>query len=154
MLLKFTSHSCVLFSAQSVSAGNCSDGEVRLVGGANITLGVVEVCINNAWGTVCKSGFGTNEAKVVCHQLQFNPGNLIKSILYNHYYNIIILTKIALIDMTLIKDVSLFEFPPIKTPIFMENLDCESNEISLIECPHHVLHQCDHSQDAAVQCYG
>ena len=56
--------------------------------------------------------------------------------------------------MTLIKDVSLFEFPPIKTPIFMENLDCESSEISLIECPHHVLHQCDHSQDVAVQCFG
>ena len=66
-----------LLSAQSVSAGNCSDGEIKLVGGANITLGVVEVCINNAWGTVCNTRFGTNEAKVICQQLQFNQSNVL-----------------------------------------------------------------------------
>ena len=77
MLINFTFHLHFItfpFSAQSVTASNCSDGEVRLVGGANITLGVVEVCINNAWGTVCNTRFGTDEAKVICKQLQFNPG--------------------------------------------------------------------------------
>lgn len=58
------------------SFGNCTLGEVRLVGGGNNTLGRVEVCINNAWGSVCNSRFGTNEAKVICHQLGFsNTGN-------------------------------------------------------------------------------
>lgn len=53
-------------------AGNCSHGEVRLVGGSNNTLGRVEVCINNAWGTVCNSRFGTVDARVICQQLGFS----------------------------------------------------------------------------------
>ena len=52
--------------------GNCTDGSVRLVGGANDTLGLVEVCINNGWGGVCSSRFGTNDAEVVCNQLGFS----------------------------------------------------------------------------------
>ena len=49
----------------------CEDGDVKLVGGINGTQGVVEVCYNNAWGTVCNSRFGTNEALVICNQLGF-----------------------------------------------------------------------------------
>ena len=50
---------------------DCIDGSVRLVGGANGTLGLVEVCINNLWGGVCIDRFGTNDAEVVCNQLGF-----------------------------------------------------------------------------------
>lgn len=41
-------------------------------------------------------------------------------------------------------------------PIFLENLACSGLEQNLIECPHSTIgtHQCDHSRDAAVQCYG
>ena len=50
----------------------CSDGDVRLVGGSSPYEGRVEVCINNNFGTVCDDGtWGTNEATVVCNQLQF-----------------------------------------------------------------------------------
>lgn len=59
--------------AASTEAGNCNDGEIRLVGGANITLGRVEICINSAWGAVCNNLFGTREAIVICRQLGFNP---------------------------------------------------------------------------------
>ena len=62
---------CLSYVESSTLAGNCSDGGVRLVGGANNTLGRVEVCLNNAWGTVCNSRFGTNEARVICQQLGF-----------------------------------------------------------------------------------
>jgi len=48
------------------------DGEVRLDGGSNSSLGRVEVCINNAWGTVCSTRFGTNDATVICRQLNFS----------------------------------------------------------------------------------
>ena len=61
----------IFYSEPSTTSGNCSDGEVRLAGGS-ITLGRVEVCLNNAWGTVCNSRFGTNDARVICHQLGFS----------------------------------------------------------------------------------
>ena len=31
--------------------------------------GRVEVCINRAWGTICDNGFGTEDAVVICNQL-------------------------------------------------------------------------------------
>ena len=41
-------------------------------------------------------------------------------------------------------------------PIFLENLACSVTESFLFECPRSILgtHQCDHLQDAGVQCYG
>ena len=58
----------------STSNGNCSDGELRLAGGNdNVVQGTregrVEICINNAWGTVCRSLFGNPDAQVACHEL-------------------------------------------------------------------------------------
>ena len=50
-------------------AGNCSDGALRLMGGDNPLEGRVEICINNAWGTVCDDAFGPDDAQVVCTQL-------------------------------------------------------------------------------------
>ena len=41
-------------------------------------------------------------------------------------------------------------------PIFLENLACSGLEANLLDCPRSVIgtHQCDHTQDAGVQCYG
>ena len=50
-------------------AGNCSDGALRLMGGGNPLEGRVEICINNAWGTVCDDAFSSDDARVVCTQL-------------------------------------------------------------------------------------
>ena len=52
----------------------CIQGDIRLVGGADERQGRVEVCDNNAWGTVCDDGFGAQEASVACIQLGF-PGD-------------------------------------------------------------------------------
>ena len=54
---------------RTVSAGNCTDGAFRLVGGNNALEGRVEICINNAWGTVCDNAFSSEDAQVVCTQL-------------------------------------------------------------------------------------
>ena len=56
---------------------NCSDGDVRLVGGAVEYEGLVEICVNGAWGTVCYGTssnsyfnyWGYDEARIVCRQL-------------------------------------------------------------------------------------
>ena len=39
--------------------------------GSNPLEGRVEVCFNNAWGTICDSGFSTSDAEVVCQALGF-----------------------------------------------------------------------------------
>ena len=62
----------------------CENGAVRLVSsegvtGVNVMEGRVEVCWNEAWGTVCDRSWTPNDAQVVCQQLGFlQSGKLIK----------------------------------------------------------------------------
>lgn len=63
----------------STSYSNCATGEVRVVPGTtnfpvtnNNTMvqGRLEVCINHAWGSVCRDEFyDTVDAEVACRQL-------------------------------------------------------------------------------------
>ena len=48
---------------------NCEDGDIRLINGSNPLEGRLEICINNAWGTICHDGFSSDEARVACSQL-------------------------------------------------------------------------------------
>ena len=47
----------------------CHDGDVRLVGGPNATIGRLEFCNNGQWGTVCNDQWSAEDAQVVCRQL-------------------------------------------------------------------------------------
>ena len=47
----------------------CSTGGVRLVGGDTELEGRVEICINDAWGTVCDATFSVDEAAIICNQI-------------------------------------------------------------------------------------
>ena len=38
-----------------------------------LARGVVEVCVSQMWGTVCKDQWDNNDASVACAQLQFSP---------------------------------------------------------------------------------
>ena len=59
------------FSDISTEQSVCTDGDVRLVGGATSNQGRVEVCINNAWGTICHNSWSYQDANVVCGQLGY-----------------------------------------------------------------------------------
>ena len=48
----------------------CTQGAIRLQGGT-ATSGRVEICYNNAWGTVCDDDWDTTNAQVACRQLGF-----------------------------------------------------------------------------------
>ena len=49
--------------------GDCSYGDVRLVNGSNPLEGRVEICVNNAWGSVCTDAVSEDDVEVICRQI-------------------------------------------------------------------------------------
>lgn len=50
---------------------DCTNGQVRLMGGADNTQGSVEICFDNVWGNLIESGWGDKDASLVCQLLGF-----------------------------------------------------------------------------------
>lgn len=44
---------------------------MRLIDGSNITQGVLEVCFDGTWGSVCDNYWTTPDAEIACKQLGF-----------------------------------------------------------------------------------
>ena len=45
-----------------------------MVGGDSEAEGTVEICFDNLWGLIDESGWGLNDARVVCEQLGYGTG--------------------------------------------------------------------------------
>ena len=54
-----------------INLTNCTNGDIRLMGGANQLEGRVEMCHDNQWGTVCDHHWDARDASVACGQLGF-----------------------------------------------------------------------------------
>ena len=125
----------------------CTQGEIRLVGGNNEYEGRVELCNNNAWGTVCDDSFGTSDANVACRQLGLSGNGMlglcIKKLLYINCYFIAGATARCCAA-----------FGQGTGVIFLDDLRCTGNEASLFSCPNSGIgiHNCAHSEDAGVVC--
>ena len=50
----------------------CNYGDIRLVGRSYDNEGTVEVCADNAWGTVCSDESDDADASVVCSQTVYS----------------------------------------------------------------------------------
>ena len=135
-------------SALSTEAGNCIHGDIRLTGGANVTLGRVEICLYNAWGTVCNTQFGQTDAEVICKQLGYRPNGT------NHLLSLQLPPYILYCIEAVVYTTSSMFGEEAGGPIFLSDLSCSSEETTLLECLHSTVHQCDHTQDVGVQCFG
>ena len=132
---------------------NCTTGEVRLVNGATENEGRVELCYNNAWGTICDDYWDTNDANIVCRQLGHQPTGII---LYDFMmHNVLYLMPFG----SETKGATVFRrsyFGQGMGPIFLVCTGSESSE-SLLLCPGSVyrnVYYCSHLEDAGVRCEG
>ena len=50
----------------------CNSGDVQLVSAGAERAGVVRVCVNGLWGTICGGELNSNFAPVICRQLGFS----------------------------------------------------------------------------------
>ncbi|XP_065274747.1 scavenger receptor cysteine-rich domain-containing protein SCART1-like [Emys orbicularis] len=109
---------------------SCTDQEkLRVVGGEDGCSGRVEVWYRGSWGTVCDDSWDMADGNVVCKQLGCGtavsaPGEAV--------------------------------FGEGTGPIWVEKVNCRGTESSLWKCPAKPWGEsnCDHKEDAAVNCSG
>ena len=71
-------------------ASNCSNGEIRLVNGQSDYEGLVEVCYDGSWGSICPGYWDNYDAKVACRQLGYTDiGQCIHAAFYSRNYSFI-----------------------------------------------------------------
>ena len=104
----------------------CVHGDIRLINGQTAYEGRVEVCLNNAWGTVCDDFWDNNDARVVCRQAGFSDQNATA--------------------------LQLSPFGQGTDPILLDDVRCTGTESRLIDCPYTATHNCIHLEDAGVRC--
>jgi len=106
----------------------CILPDVRLVDGDGSYWGRLEIRHTGEWGTVCNKNFNDAAASVVCQQLG-----------YTGAYR-----------------VQLFRSGPAGGVVWLENVQCNGNEASILECSYDGWGNtsCSHDDDVGIVCTG
>ena len=116
----------------------------------------VEICINNAWGTICNTLFGREDAEVVCEQLEGFQRD--SQLAWQPLYCVICRCQYCMYPSNAGAEVLPgAQFGSAMCPIFLDQLVCSGSETSLLECQSYTplgLSTCQHSQDVGVRCVG
>ena len=82
----------VLLQGINTPSGVCETGDLRLELATetkmnNSIQGRLELCINNAWGTICDNLFGAEDAEVACSRLTgFSRQGNVQSFVHAHIF--------------------------------------------------------------------
>ena len=133
---------CIIFIDTIDAPVNCTDGSIRLYGGSSAMDGILHVCANGAWGTVCSGYWDDRENTVVCRQLGFSSYS--ESFLYikSNYL-------IDCIDYG--TDVTSTDYP-----VIFNNFNCRGTESTLGDCGSGLTSNsfCTHRQVVRITCEG
>ena len=101
---------------------------IRLANGTNEKEGRVEIYWNYQWSTVCDDLWDDIDATVICKQLGYSRGSGRVSAYFGEGSGLILL----------------------------DNVNCNGRESTIFRCSHRNFgeHDCVHSEDAGVVCYG
>lgn len=125
------------------------EGSLRLVGGSNETEGVVEICRDGVWGTVCDEQWDESAAQVACKQLGFVSAGECSSVS----------VCIDLLHCTGAVAHSSDVFGVGIGPVHITNIQCHGNETNLIQCTNELEmisdnSSCGHDRDSGLTCPG
>lgn len=97
---------------------------MRLVRGTP-HAGIVQLCHNQDWGTVCAEGWNDVDASVVCRQLGFSPRGTLG-----------VLLTVSIPDLFSTDAIGHSTFVGYYTPIFLNEVSCSGSEELLLDCSH------------------
>jgi hypothetical protein len=122
----------IIFPAEN-SSMICDNGELRLFGGGAPYEGLVEVCFNGIWGSVCHNNWDANDALTVCRILGYGMSNVAVPTRANF-----------------------FRVTEFNGPMLIDGVECNGTEVEFLEClsMQPGEHNCPHRLSAGVLCSG